>query len=65
MNWHEFAQQIPLIPDTEAAARREFAELLARVERDVPFPDQQAAREALGDTWGQVATFRGWTLAPA
>ncbi len=62
MNWHEFALSIPEMPSSEARARVEYARLLRTVERDVNEPERDEALAALGDTWGEAARFRGWTL---
>ncbi len=64
MNWHEYALSIPKMPVTETACRVAYRAELARIERDVDTTDRDAARGALGDTWGESATFLRWTLAP-
>lgn len=62
MNWHEYALSIPALPSTETEARAAYAAELARIERDVDAVDQDEARAALGDTWGEAAVFKRWTL---
>jgi hypothetical protein len=62
VNWREYLETVPVLPDTEESAREAYAEQLRRIDTEVDEADREQARGALGDTWGESARFMGWTL---
>jgi len=62
VNWREFARNMPQMPDDEATARKAHARLVEQIETEVDEADRGMARDILGDTWGEAATFNGWSL---
>jgi hypothetical protein len=64
VNWHEFAISIPEMPSDEVEAKRAYVDLLDKIASEVDAEDRELALSALGDTWGETARFRGWSLEP-
>lgn len=64
MNWQEFKQAKPKLPDnpTEAQWREAVAEAQRMIDTEVVEADRQMARTILGDTLIQWGAFWGFTL---